>query len=37
MKSTASVVLTKPGLKEIADVIRSGRMTYGKVDVRAMN
>lgn len=36
-KSVASVVLTTPGLKEIADVIRLGRMTYRKVVVWAIN
>lgn len=36
-KSVASVVLTSPGLKEIAEVIRLGRVIYRKMVVWAIN
>ncbi|MEM0474669.1 MAG: plasma-membrane proton-efflux P-type ATPase [Zestosphaera sp.] len=36
-KSVASVVLTSPGLREITDIIRLGRMTYRKIVVWTIN
>ncbi|MEM0017395.1 MAG: plasma-membrane proton-efflux P-type ATPase [Candidatus Korarchaeum sp.] len=36
-KSVASAVLTSPGLREIADIIRLGRMTYRKIVVWTIN
>ena len=36
-KSAASAVLTSPGLREIADIIRLGRTTYRKIVVWTIN
>ncbi|MBS7641380.1 MAG: plasma-membrane proton-efflux P-type ATPase [Candidatus Bathyarchaeia archaeon] len=36
-KSVASAVLTSPGLREIASIIRLGRMTYRKIVVWTIN
>ncbi|MEM1702638.1 MAG: plasma-membrane proton-efflux P-type ATPase [Zestosphaera sp.] len=36
-KSVASVVLTSPGLREITDIIRLGRMTYRKIVIWTIN
>ncbi|MEM1607548.1 MAG: plasma-membrane proton-efflux P-type ATPase [Nitrososphaerota archaeon] len=36
-KSVASAVLTSPGLREIADIIRLGRMIYRKIVVWTIN
>lgn len=36
-KSVASVVLTSPGLRVVADIIRLGRTTYRKIVVWAIN
>lgn len=36
-KSVASAMLTSPGLREIADIIRLGRMTYRKIVVWTVN